>query len=276
MRKKDIENLIMDMKEEKITIEEVMTVKNGVECRAFRIDRADDPVSPIVYYSENETVGEIADRIRNIARAEYPDLAPGRLTDKGYVLSHTHIGLQKESEEEGFLKRSYLNVEVFLQVDLDLDDEIASAKVTPEMAHCLGLSEDDLWNAAIRNDRDLYSVHSMSELLGLPEGIGADMFVVTSSRRFNGAAALYFPEVFRDFCIGRGEDVCYILPSSTEEVIVLPASSVEDVPDIRCLAELVQQVNDEQVDPLIQLEPAVYEYAVSTNEIEVAATLQMR
>ncbi len=65
-----------------------------------------------------------------------------------------------------------------------------------------------------------------------------------------------------------------MLPSSTEEIIVLKGSALaEGGLSMGELVRMVQTINADQVDPILQLEPAVYRYSIDTGEIDVVATL---
>ena len=98
------------------------------------------------------------------------------------------------------------------------------------------------------------------------------MYVATCNKGQDGAAVLFFPDVFRDFCKARGLDRLYMLPSSTQETVVFPWA---DHFHINELAQMVQEINQTEVDPLIQMDPAVYVYQLSDNSISVAKTLEM-
>ena len=63
--------------------------------------------------------------------------------------------------------------------------------------------------------------------------------------------------------------MCYILPSSTEEVIVIAGSKLRDDMDVSDLAYMVNEINTAQVDPILQLEPVVYQYTVSSRKIKM-------
>ena len=63
--------------------------------------------------------------------------------------------------------------------------------------------------------------------------------------------------------------MCYILPSSTEEVIVIAGSKLGDNMEVSDLAYMVNEINTAQVDPILQLEPVVYQYTVSSDEVKM-------
>ena len=58
----------------------------------------------------------------------------------------------------------------------------------------------------------------------------------------------------------------YIIPSSTEEVIVAPQSAVDDV---RELAKMVKSINESEVRPEDQLSNNVYEYDIDNHSIKL-------
>ena len=113
----------------------------------------------------------------------------------------------------------------------------------------------------------------MSEILGLPDD-DQPLYIATTGQMTGGASVLYFPEVFRSFCEDHGEEACYMLPSSTEEILVLRETALDDgLLTVDELVRMVETINEDQVDPVLQLEPAVYRYDNNTDEIDVVATL---
>ena len=79
----------------------------------------------------------------------------------------------------------------------------------------------------------------MSELAGgSPEDFDGDMksplYVLTNSQKWNGAAAMFWPEKIGEIADKIGDDL-YVLPSSIHEVLCLP---VEDA-DAKALADIV-------------------------------------
>ena len=164
-----------------------------------------------------------------------------------------------------------------MRVMLDLGEQAGtgSVKVTPGLVEQLGIAEDELWKCASANSHAGSNIRSMAEVLGLPDTDGEQsLYVATTGQLTGGASVLYFPEIFHAFCEDHGEEACYMLPSSTEEIIVLKGSALaEGGLSMGELVRMVQTINADQVDPILQLEPAVYRYSVDTNEIDVVATL---
>ena len=78
-------------------------------------------------------------------------------------------------------------------------------------------------------------------------------------------------KLIEDWGKEHGEEMCYILPSSTEEVIIVPGSFGENFAP-EALAEMVSDVNHEQVAPQLQLDPTCYRFTTASGKIEIAAT----
>ena len=162
-----------------------------------------------------------------------------------------------------------------IMLDLGGPAGAGSVKVTPGLVAQLSIMEDDLWDYAAANSLKEASIRSMAEVLGLPDTDGEQsLYVATTGQLTGGASALYFPEIFHAFCEDRGEEACYMLPSSTEEILVLRETALDNGRlTVNDLVRMVETINEDQVDPILQLEPAVYRYSIDTDEIGVVATL---
>ena len=272
---RNFENLVMKrLREEGIVAESIEIVKNNVSCKGIRVYKEGSDVSPIVYYSEQENVEAFLQRVYDTLNSDIKNPVM-RLTDPVYVKDHVYLSVQKPGEED-VVRKQYLNLELFMRITLDLGGQTGngSVKVTPGLVAQLGIAEDELWRCASANSHAGASVRSMSEILGLPDTDGEQsLYVATTGQLTGGASVLYFPEVFKSFCENYGEEACYMLPSSTEEILVLRETALDDgYLTVDELVHMVETVN-KQVDPLIQLTPAVYRYSIATDAVEIIATL---
>ena len=143
-----------------------------------------------------------------------------------------------------------------------------TALVRREDIEATGVSEEDYWKAAEKNTASAAFICSMAELLGLYADNDDTLYVATTHLP-GGASVLYLPDLFRQYCEEHGEEMCYILPSSTEEVIVIAGSKLGDDMEVSDLAYMVNEINTAQVDPILQLEPVVYQYTVSSRKINM-------
>ena len=248
-------------------------MKNGVKCMGIRvINPADQSISPVIYYSEQENLEEIYHKVKEALAIGHKVIDAQRITKWEFVKTHAYICVQRRSED-GCVKKPYLNLEACIRVYLETSEPHCSGsyKLTPGLLHKMDVSEEEAWQAAIDNSKGLFSTHPMSEMLGFPESDDEMMYVVLAESGIDGAGALLFPEVFRSFCEKYGERECSILPSSTRELILLPGSKAAVVSDTSSLCAMVNSINQEMVDPLIQLEPTVYRYCIETDAVEIAA-----
>lgn len=258
--------------------EEMTVVKNGVLCHGLRLTNPDcSEVSAVVYLSDDDTYDDVLDRVMAVMERELPVIDVHQIAQEEYILEHAYPALQRCSDEN-LVKRPLLNLEAYVRIIVPMDSgETGSIKVTPQYLCTSGISEDELWHAAIRNAKLQYSIRSMAEMLGMlgaPDMGTGQLYVGTSQDMGGvGASILLFPDVFGLFCRQHGERGCYVLPSSIEEVIVLPYSAAEGFVSPQDLAELVCEVNSTQVEEKLRLDPACYAYDAATNTISVVATM---
>ena len=260
----------------KVEAEEIEIVKNGIPCKGIRICKEGSNICPVVYYSEQDTYEQIMFRIQTALESDVPHDSIKLLNDLNYVRNNVFLAVQKQSKEE-IVKKEYLNLELFMRIMLDLGGPAGagSVKVTPGLVAQLGIAEDELWKCASANSHAGSNIRSMAEVLGLPDTDGEQsLYVATTGQLTGGASVLYFPEIFHAFCEDHGEEACYMLPSSTEEILVLRETSLDNGRlTVNDLVRMVETINEDQVDPILQLEPAVYRYSIDSDEINVVATL---
>ena len=94
-----------------------------------------------------------------------------------------------------------------------------------------------------------------------------EMYVLTNQQRFLGASVLLYKNVLKNFAKEKEDDL-YILPSSTHELILIPARVVWYT-GINHLKEMVKEVNSTQVEPEEFLSDNVYFYDRQTDKIEI-------
>ena len=157
-------------------------------------------------------------------------------------------------------------------------DGVYTNLVNNDLAEKEGLTENDLYNAASKNTKELFpvSIKNMNEVIGEmifgESGIDEEMqkefsevmqetpdencmYVITNESKLFGAASMLYEEPIHELAERVGSDL-YILPSSVHEVIAVPA----DFGSPEELAEMVYEVNMEQVDINDRLSNQVYHY----------------
>lgn len=265
--------LVAQLAQAGITADPVTVVKNGIECTGIRVIDPESPnISAIVYYSSDETVEAIAARVAAISQLRAPSIDVEQVTDPAYISSHVYLTIQRcSNDREGTIKKDFLNLELVPRISLEFDGQHASTKINHNLLEQADISEDVLWTMARHNMAGQFRVFTLSEIMDFPEEFTPEVpfSIVSTDSRTNGATALAFPEVFRTFCEEHGLASCLILPSSIEELIVMP-EGLEDF-SIPALACMVNDINHDVVDELIQLDPVVYRYDPASDEVTIAA-----
>lgn len=93
------------------------------------------------------------------------------------------------------------------------------------------------------------------------------MYAITNQERVFGAACLLYNNLFQEFSDEMKDDL-FILPSSTHEVLVLPAN-VGNSRGVDYLKGMVKEVNTTQVSPEEFLSNNIYLYSRANNQIEI-------
>lgn len=264
--KENLELIKKELELRGIKAELIEVCKNGVNRIGFCLVTGKE-CSPVVYYSPGEKLDDFIARIEDILRAD-PEIDVAQLFDRESVRTELFVTVQKASAEQ-IVKKKLLNIEAVLCVKVCTNGGmIGRVKVTERLLSMIGLSVDDAWDDASRNMASKFCVRSINEILGVDD-FGAPPFyvVMATDPGYDGAAALCFPDVFGEFCRERRLTAVLILPSSTQEVLIVPEG---ESPDYLALVDMVRSVNT-IVDPEIQLKPAVYRYDFFDNGIDIVA-----
>lgn len=249
----------------------ITTTKNGMDRVGIRVGKTGDVVCPILYPSMDEAPGLFAERAKEALKNK-PVIDIDILSDWQFVKDHIELDIQRRSNEP-LLKRECLNLDLILRIWFDIPGHgRASTKVTSKIMDLLHVSEEILWANAEHNSMEKYRIRSMSEMIGFgsEDKEPSSMYVLTKIPEMTGgASALACTKVFRDWCLTHDEKRILLLPSSVEELILLPGSVSGDPQD---LANMVANINDEVVkDSTIILDPVVYMYDLETDSISIVA-----
>lgn len=266
-----IANIKRELEAKGIRANYVELIKNGITCKGFQII-TDSKISPLIYCSENETVNEFLSKV-DAALKQVKEFDISILEDKAYVLRNLNVSVQRKSHSRYVVNRDFLNLEAIMRVRINCDNDncIESVAVSENLLNLLGISINEAWNRAIENMASELKIQSMASILGIPEEFFPDKhYVVTTNRGVDGAAALLHPLTFRRFCFQHGIRSCLILPSSTQELIIICDNQQYSYME---LAELVQDVNATAVDSVLQLHPTVYRYDLQSDDIRIVAEL---
>lgn len=176
--------------------------------------------------------------------------------------------------------RGYLDLSIVYRIVVSVDrDGVQSTIITNALAASLGMSEEQIYMRAIENTKRIFPpvVRNMHEMLAqlcpvgemLPE-MNPDeqiMWIITNNKGINGAASMLYEDVLLALAVRLKSDL-YILPSSVHEVIVVPSS--EDLNNPDDLAQMVWEINMQQVALDERLSNQVYFFKKDTRKITLA------
>lgn len=136
-----------------------------------------------------------------------------------------------------------------------LDDDTATTRVTNQLMDAWGVSEEEVFKQARKNQITLRParISSLAETLGIPEEINPGLYIVSTESGVLGAGCILYEGIEDRIKEKIGGDF-YILPSSIHEVIVVP----KDDNRIEEFARMVRMINTSEVDERDRLSNSVY------------------
>ena len=174
---------------------------------------------------------------------------------------------RNESLVEHSISKKFLDLSAVVRVVLKMDKEgMASMALSKEDAEILGLTEEEIYAAALANTLRLFPPKLMNLGRYVEMSIGAELplgedevttYILTNQKEVDGA--VYFMSLEVVGAIAEAlEDDLYILPCSVNEVLLVRASELEDRVDE--LKEMVRDANETVVAEEEILSYNVYHY----------------
>ena len=263
---------------------EISVVKknNGVSATGLFIRENGQDVSPILYLDDYYTHyqnGEILENIIRNIRADYDEkvqMAAVKIPNlqefeniRGRVI-YRLVNYEKNKEilEDCPHIRLYDLAVTFRWVARIDDVGVSTSLITNKQVKEWGVSVNDLVLAARQNTPRLFpaKIIDMEEMLAgmvsfilYPSAI--PMYILTNEQELNGASALLYGDILKDFANKKGSDM-YILPSSIHEVIMVPADRINDPTK---LLSIVHDANTTVVSIGDVLSDSVYYYDRKTD-----------
>ncbi len=254
-----------------VGIEEVEVIKNAARCKGLKIINCrNNSICPIVYYDQGEAISAIADRIVAVVTSDLPAFDIPEILSKDFFTANTYICCNKhDSAISDVVSRQYLNLDLIIKLRVMTDpDSICSIKATKPLLNIIGLTADEAFDIAINNSRKTVTIKTMADILGTPDDIFEyPMHILSCNQGHDGAAAIIFTDVIRNWCMANDLSDIFILPSSTEEMIIISDNTITTDELLR----INKDITDSVVEPLISLDPAVYHYSLSDNIVTIAA-----
>lgn len=266
---------------------------NAIPMDGLSILKAGEKASPTIYLNEfyteflhGRSIPEITHKIRRIYETHCKKMEFEIEEFKNYekIKGKLAVKLVNYKENRSMLKelpfKRFLDLAVVCYVLIGkVGSHTASILVRQEYRKVWKISEEELFLQAIKNTpkllppelksmdaliQETLSEQGQTEIKQDREG-EIPMYVLTNTLHFNGAAAMLYKNVISDFAECMDVDL-YILPSSIHEVILIPK-----VPDVekQVLEQMVQEVNQEEVEPMERLSDSVYCYQRETGEISL-------
>lgn len=160
------------------------------------------------------------------------------------------------------------------------DERFCSAKVTNQMMDTYGIDIETLHHDALLSAPKILvpKIEPIETfLLGVPEDIAyqdteKQLIIVSNEKNTDGAATMFYPNVLNDIATRLNHDL-YIIPSSTDEVLVL-----SDTPSLnhQHVKNTLKYVNETIVSDNDRLSNTLYHYSKDEHLLEKADDYQKR
>ena len=174
---------------------------------------------------------------------------------------------RNESLIEHSISKEFLDLSAVVRVILKMDKEgMDSMALSKEVAEILGMTEEEIYAAALANTLRLFPPKLMNLWGYVEQNIGIGLpyeedevttYILTNQKEVDGAFYLMSRELVGNIA-EMLEDDLYILPSSVNEVLFVRASEVRDGVD--GLKAMVRDVNETIVAEKEILSYSVYHY----------------
>ena len=259
--------------------------------------------TPTIYvnnlYEEYERTGNYEEVVRGAAETmergieSFNKEIKAELLDTSRLKDNVFFTLINAEQNKELLKtvphRKFEDLAIVYRWNIGSDSSgMYTNLVDSRLAKKEGLTENDLYNAARKNTKELLpvSVRNMNEIISeiiFGENEVEDemdkefkkvmmetpnehsMYVITNESKLYGAASILYEEPLHELAEKFGSDL-YILPSSVHEVIAVSA----DMGSPDDLAEMVYEINMEQVDIDDRLSNQVYCYDKDLRTLRLA------
>lgn len=151
------------------------------------------------------------------------------------------------------------------------NDGLSSALLSNQMAKITGLTEEELYDVALKNTKEIFgvSVCSLSEMLSEKFGMsvpdqGDDLlWFMSNEMGINGASTMLFTDEIDKVAEKFDSDI-YIIPSSIHELLVLPVNSEFEPKELEFM---VREVNGSVVTEQEILSDHLYKFDRKTREV---------
>ena len=258
---------------------------NNVKQEALYFKR--DGSSPLIYlrpyfdinFVENkETINDITKRIYEVyeknrsAKAKYD--VENVLTN---WMDYIYLEVVNYKKNKDMLKSRqhirFLDLAIVFRLLLHMDEAGRASIQLNKIPH--GSNLDEMYNIAKENtlkffgvvNKNIYDLlSSMNEDIDKPMFIDSSMYVLTNKTFTGGANLIAVPEVLRGVCEEFDIDGCYVILSSTNELIII--YGIDDV-FVGSMYESIKFINDSYVPDAQILSYNLYRFSVETGLVTI-------
>ncbi len=185
------------------------------------------------------------------------------ITNSDFIRSNCYFQLvNKEMNKqlcEGVVCKDFLDLVAIVRVYIN---ENMSFMLKKEMIDTLGMTEQEVMEAAEKNTKKTFESKSLTNLLDEITGVdmndderdaGENMTVLTNKNKYFGATYMMYADMLQAHANKIGQDF-FVLPSSIHECIAVPAGACE----VGVLLNMVRHVNNTELLPEERLSDSVY------------------
>ncbi len=197
-----------------------------------------------------------------------------RSLDREYILENVILALDNAEKKASLMKevpyRMLVDLVVYYRVYLDKQgDSVATILLTNTIANKAGLSEEDLYQAALKNTRRITPIHYSSieeelyhqegkELSGNIEDLpdGEMIYIISNCFFTKGAVYMADEQALKDMAdkIGTG---FYIIPSSIHEILAVRPAAISSVSELN---HMIWYTNNDMLKKGDELSDHAYYY----------------
>ena len=254
-------------------------------------------VSPTIYinnmyehYKETDNLELVltdAATMMEKAMREVPDIVPS--LDMESAKDNIVFQLVNTEQNKALLEdapnRAFQDLSIIYRWVVKVEDSgIQSTVVHNSLAKQLGMSEDEMFKAAVENTRRIFPprIRNMNDVIkdmfmkdGMPPEIAEmmigeippeqSMYVISNEQGINGAISMLYEDKLHALAEDLETDL-YIMPSSVHEVIAVSSN----MGDPNELAQMVAEINMDQVSLEERLSNQVYHYDKDLRKLSLA------
>lgn len=277
------ENISNKMGSDYEVILEDVTKNNGVILTGVLIRMPGENISPTIYLNDyyemfkraEISIHQIVARIIDVFNTSRPtiDFDIKQFMNYEYIKKKLVLKMVNTEKNRELLQEiphvNYLDLSMIFQIILTFDgcEDNATITVTNQHQKMWDVDLDELVFTAKRNTQKLFpsTLNTLYSILTELMNLGKDtdilddipeMYIVTNSKKMNGATAIVYKDALRNFANKLGRNY-YILPSSINELILLPDDGYLEPYELK---NIVCGVNASEIDADEFLSDSVYYY----------------